>query len=339
VYGGDGNYQGLFRFNSVNDAIAPLVEEVPRWVASAQALLSEPLPDIEPGEQCTSPYECPFLNHCAPNRDEGFPLRILPRITKKLAADLQEQGITDVRDIREDQLTSPSHIRVWRATLTGKPFIDKSICEVLKSHAYPRYYLDFETIGFAVPRWKDTRPFQQTPFQWSCHIEPEFGVIEHKEFLETSGDDPTWPFLKSLLGALGDAGPIFVYSSFEKTILKSLITKFPGLEARIEEIIERLVDLYPITVQHYYHPDMRGSWSIKSVLPTISADLDYTEVGEVQDGGMAQQAYLELISLDLPMARRASLEHDLLEYCKLDTLAMVKLEQFLENAPAIQLDC
>lgn len=338
VYAGDNNYIGLFKHNSITDTIAPLIEQIPSWVETAQGMLSGDTPDIEPGAQCTSPYDCPFMNHCSPKRNEGYPITILPRISKKQVQEFKESGILDVREIPEGQLTNPTHLQVWRATVTGKPEVNPSISAILRKYPYPRFYLDFETIGFAVPRWKGTRPFQQIPFQWSCHIERTCGPLEHKEFLDTSGDNPTWEFIKALLSAVGDSGPIFVYSSFEKTVLTRIIDSHPLLATRIEDMIARLVDLYPLTVKNYYHPDMRGSWSIKQVLPTVSPELNYHDVGSVQDGGMAQQAYLGLIGVELSEKRKESLRHDLLEYCKLDTLAKVKLEHFLENAANNQRD-
>lgn len=338
VYAGDDNYQELFKRNSITDTIAPFIEQVPSWIEAAQNMLPDDTPDIEPGVQCTSPYDCPFMNHCAPKRNEGYPITILPNIRQKQVNSFKERGILDVRDIPEGQLTNPAHLQVWRATVTGKPEVNPSISAILRKYPYPRFYLDFETIGFAVPRWKNSRPFQQIPFQWSCHIKRTCGPLEHREFLDTSGEDPTWAFIKALLNTVGDVGPIFVYSSFEKTVLTQIISLYPLLAARIEDVIARLVDLYPLTVKNYYHPDMKGSWSIKRVLPTVSSELNYHDVGAVQDGGMAQQAYLTLINSDTPEKCKEALRHDLLEYCKLDTLAMVKLEHFLENAANNQRD-
>jgi predicted RecB family nuclease len=330
VYDGKGDYKGLFKQESITDSISPMVAKVRTWVNSAIKVLDNPLPEIAVGDQCFSPYECPFIEQCAPNRDRGYPVTILPRITKKQVDQFKEVGISDIRQIPEGELTNPSHLQVWRATVSGKPELNPNIGAILKKYPYPRFYLDFETIGFAVPIWKDTRPFQQLPFQWSCHIERSEIQLDHKKSLNTSGDDPSWDFIKTVLSAVEESGPIFVYSSYEKTILTALAERFLGLEARISDVIARLVDLYPLTVKNYYHPQMRGSWSIKSVLPTISG-LNYKDVGEVQDGVMAQQAYLELISKDTPSNRRESLKHDLLEYCKLDTQAMVELEHFLES--------
>ena len=105
----------------------------------------------------------------------------------------------------------------------------------------------------------------------------------------------------------------------------------PDLATPLQAIRERLVDLYPLMKAHYYHPAMHGSWSIKAVLPTIAPELDYARLGEVQDGGAAQIAYLEAIKPETPPERREQLREDLLAYCNFDTLALVKLVQFLSH--------
>jgi hypothetical protein len=56
-----------------------------------------------------------------------------------------------------------------------------------------------------------------------------------------------------------------------------------------------LVDLLPITRSHYYHPTQHGSWSIKAVLPAMVPELGYDALGGVQNGGQAQEAYLEAV--------------------------------------------
>jgi predicted RecB family nuclease len=191
--------------------------------------------------------------------------------------------------------------------------------------------LDFETIQFAVPIWKGTRPYQQLPFQWSCHVEPKPGEFRHEEFLDTTGQSPLTSFIKKLVACLGENGPIFVYSHFERTILGQLAEMYPDQAQKIQKVIERLVDLFPLAKEHYYHPQMKGSWSIKSVLPTIAPDLDYGSIEEVQDGTAAQIAYLEVIDPQTDEVRKLELSKQMLEYCKLDTLAMVRLVRFFED--------
>ena len=80
---------------------------------------------------------------------------------------------------------------------------------------------------------------------------------------------------------------------------------------------------------NYYHPDMRGSWSLKAVLPTFALDLDYSALEEIREGTAASNAYLEAIDSRTSPHRREELRVRLLEYCRLDTEAMVRLVRFL----------
>lgn len=153
-------------------------------------------------------------------------------------------------------------------------------------------------------------------------------------FLDLSGTDPSRPLAEALIAACDAEGPIFVYNiAFERRVITELMNRFPLLETPLSRLRDRLVDLLPITRQSYYHPDMRGSWSIKAVLPTIAPELDYARLDGVQDGGMAQAAYFEAIADATPQTRRDQIEAELQKYCSLDTYAMVRLWQFLAGRP------
>ena len=206
--------------------------------------------------------------------------------------------------------------------------------EFANALGYPRYYLDFETVGFAVPIWKGTRPYEALPFQWSCHIDAgSRQPLLHREFLDSSGEPPMRRCAETLIEVLGAAGPVLMYTGYERRVINELAARYPDLEASLHAIRERLIDLHPVTKQHYYHPAMLGSWSIKAVLPTIAADLRYDSLGEVQDGLGAQSAFLEAIGPGTTAARRGKLRQDLLDYCRHDTLAMVRLVEFFAGSP------
>jgi predicted RecB family nuclease len=179
--------------------------------------------------------------------------------------------------------------------------------------------------------WAGTRPYQSLPFQWSCHIEQANGDIDHAEFLDRSGEPPMRLLAEALLATLGNRGPIFSYTGFEKGVISGLSDMFPDLSASLRAVVGRLVDLHKITKEHYYHPAMRGSWSLKAVLPTVAPDLRYDALDEVQHGYAAGLAYLEVIDAATDTARRDELIDALLEYCKLDTLALVRLARFLQQ--------
>jgi hypothetical protein len=327
VYPGGGQYDGLLFHADVTAEVQAIKPHVPEWVAQFQEMLAGEIPAIEVGPQCTDPFECPFIEICWP-QEPDYPVGILPR-GRSVAEDLQAQGIIDIRDIPESYLENPLHERVREVTTTGQTYIDPAIREYLNSLPYPRFYLDFETIGTAVPIWPGTRPYQtHLPFQWSLHIEREPGMMEHAEFLDLSGDNPMRPLAEDLLDALGDTGPVFVYSHFEKSVLHQIGTFHPDLTDRLEAAIARLEDLLPLMRTHYYHPDMKGSWSIKAVLPTVAPELNYANLEEVQDGGAAQAAYLEACELKEGSERYEALRGSLLKYCELDTLALVKIVWF-----------
>jgi predicted RecB family nuclease len=299
VYQGDGRYDGLFAEADVTEPVYERFGALPDLVDRARATLAElDEPLIAIGPHCRTPHACLFHQHCAPVVD---------------------------------------------ATAAAEaPFVGAGLREFADALGYPRYYLDFETVGFAVPIWKGTRPYETLPFQWSCHIDAggarlpaqlpvaraQASGLLHAEFLDLSGEPPMRRCAETLLETLGTTGPILMYTGYERRVINELAQRYPDLAAGLHAIRERLVDLHPVTKQHYQHPAMQGSWSMKAVLPTIAPDLSYESLGEVQNGLAAQVAYVEAIKPETSAARRAKLRRDLSDYCRQDTLAMVRLVEF-----------
>ena len=334
-YQGDGNYQGLFHHEKLDDMVFPLLEMVPNWVKEARSTLSGEEPSIEIGSQCNDPFECPFKAYCS--RDSGIPeqpafsLDVMYRMQATIKDELRSKGFEDALQVPAEFLNETQQW-IQRVSQTGVAELLPLAAKILDDLPYPRYYLDFETITLAVPRWAKTRPYStQVPFQWSCHIETTQGQLQHEMFLSVTGDDPRRACAETMIAALGTHGPVFVYfQSFEKSRIAELAKLFPDLSDALLAINQRVVDLLPIARKNYYHPDMKGSWSIKAVLPTIAPDLDYTQL-IVGGGGDAQEAYREIVHPDTPDARKQALTEGLREYCTLDTLAMVRLVWFFQG--------
>jgi hypothetical protein len=284
------------------------------------------MPEVPLGQQCTTPYECPFLDYCWP-RDSAYPVSGLGGSRKKLGVWVMD-GYHDIRDVPSSQISSETQLRIHRVTLEGRPELLPGARTFARELAYPRFYLDFETIGPAIPVWPGTRPYQALPFQWSCHIERAGGVIEHAEFLDLDGRPPMRALAEALIEALETNGPVLMYTSFERRVIRDLVTLFPDLTEPLTAIEARLLDLHPVTKINYYHPDMLGSWSIKAVLPTVAPDLDYSELDEIQEGTAASAAYLEAIDPGTALQRREEIREKLLKYCKYDTEAMLRLLHF-----------
>lgn len=331
IYPGGGDYRGLLIYVDVTETVSELEDGVQEWISAASATLSGDDPRTAPGKQCHDPFDCPFLNHCTPVADpDSFPPEILPR-NMGLALQLREEGYTDLRDVPEARLNNPVHLRIWNVTRSGQAYINDEAARILTELSWPRYYVDFETIQFAVPIWAGTRPYQQIPFQWSCHIENSAGEVRHLSFLADGTGDPRRSFAESLVAALGMGGAIIVYNAaFERGRMEELAEAFPDLALDLRAAIVRIVDLLPIVRDHYYHPGMCGSWSIKAVLPTIAPELAYDDLA-VAHGGMAQVAFTELLRPDLTHERRAELREGLLKYCERDTWAMVRIAHFLQE--------
>lgn len=329
VYPGDGQYDGLLTEVDITDDVAALAGEVPQWIGAAQAVLTGSEPDIQTGRQCTKPFECPFLDYCNPPGSTEYPVENLPGIGVRKLRELREVGIREARDIPPAMIDSPRMERAYQAVVTGAAQIDRAQAQVLRDLPYPRHYLDFETISFAVPAWAGTRPYQVFPFQWSIHVEMAPGELQHHGFLDLSGDCPARACMTALIERLATPGPVLVYTGYEKSVLTEMSRFLPDLSDHLMAIVARLVDLHPIAKATYYHRDMQGSWSIKAVLPTIPGAPRYDALAEVHDGLQAQSAYLEAIHPHTSADRRKEIHANLANYCRLDTLAMVVLADHL----------
>lgn len=325
IYMGEGDYRGLLKDSMQNEAIGPIVLTRAEVVALARSTLEGPEPERETGPHCTDPFTCQFQDYCNRGRDlPAWPISILPNTGASLAQKWAEQGIVELTALREDDLASPLHRRIHRSTSTGEVFHDVEAARAATAHwQAPRVYLDFETIAFAAPRWRGTRPYEQVPFQFSVHVEDQLGGIVHREFLDLSGGDPSRACAEALVQAVPKDGVLIAYNaSFERECIRRLAQLFPDLAPDLFSMANRLVDLLPVAKNCWYHPDQRGSWSIKAVLPTIAPELGYENLA-VADGSAAQLAYAEATNPATEQARRAELDQALRAYCERDTAAMV----------------
>jgi hypothetical protein len=184
VYPGDENYAGLLRVEDITRAVRKRMGEVRPRVDTLRGMLALDEPMIATGDHCSTPFSCPFTNYCRAGEPPApeFPISLLPRGGKVVEA-LHEEGFRDLREVPADRFEKPLHKRVHKATQTGEAILDPKAARILKRLGYPRAYLDFETIAFGVPRWAGTRPYQQIPFQWSCHLEDRDGSIRELSFL------------------------------------------------------------------------------------------------------------------------------------------------------------
>jgi hypothetical protein len=315
---------------SVRDQMPRLLNDVaamrvPLWAAAP--------PDIAVGPHCRKPYVCPFYGTCHVGGTE-HPIDTLPRMTPRLRRDLAALKVVDLRDIPDDfEGLSVLQRRVRDCARSGMPFVDPALKQSLEAIPYPIHFLDFETCNPALPIIPGTRPFQQTPFQWSDHILASDGTMSHREYLHLDRSDPCRPLAEALVDALRDSGAIVVYSGFEERMMRGLAAAIPGLSAVLLEMVEnRIVDLYKLIHEHYYHPAFRGSFSIKDVLPVVAGGEGYDALF-IKDGSQAALAFIEMTDPKKPAELRTALRDGLLAYCRLDTEAMTRLFRTLKEDP------
>jgi hypothetical protein len=299
-------YDGLLIDTDVTTEVEDLLSGLPQLADDARMTLEGCEPDVTTGDHCTLPHDCPFQAYCR----------------------AAEPPTTDYRAPRRKSA------QILEAIETGIPYRDHAgAAKTMEAWAWPRYFLDFETIGHTVPVWIGEHPFEQAPFQFSCHVQERDGSLAHRGFLDLTGDDPTRACAEALLATLGSivstGGSIVTYSGFERRCLQTLARHCPDLAPQLQQLETRIVDLLPVVRESFYHRDMLGSYSIKSVLPALVPDLSYASLVGVKDGLMAQAAYLEATSPDTSTDRRDQIQQELTDYCSLDTVAMVRVAEGL----------
>ncbi len=341
AYLGDDNYEGLFRQMDVTAQIEVKKALVPIWLEEAREVIKNGMPVLVTGGQCKKPHDCSFKAFCETLDPPGpeHPIELLPDsggkgLAKKLKA---EKGYVSVLEPQPFEFTGANtalYLRIQKAHREGMAVLEPGADKFMAALPYPRYYFDFEGIDLPVPRWAAVRPYEQIAFQWSCHIERSPGVFEHHAFLDVTGDDPTLPCIEKMREVIDpeDNGPILVfYQTYEKGRLEGMVVRHPEHADLVNGYIGRLVDLHPLVKHHFYDPRMKGSFSIKKVLPVIAPDLDYKDLEEVQEGTGAQIAYLNLAFEAMEPADWERLRKNALLYCDQDTWAMVELGYFLEG--------
>lgn len=322
----------LFAIQSINEEVLANQDFVAGKIAELKDVIKlKEAPVIDIGAHCGDPYPCDFTGHCWQHVPENSVFDI-SRLNGEKKFDLYSRGIVRFEDITEDVVLNDNQQLQVTSYLNKTDHIDKEgIREFLKNISHPIYFLDFETFMPAIPLYDQSRPYQQIPFQYSLHYKKKrTSEAQHFEFLAFPDGDPRIPFIEQLLKETKAPGDILTYNqAFEKTRLKELAADFPKYANDLEERISRIKDLMtPFMQKLYYRPSMNGSYSIKSVLPALIPELSYDDLA-IGNGGDASVSFEQMIYDKVN--DHSELRNNLLEYCKLDTFAMVKILEHLEN--------
>jgi hypothetical protein len=285
---------------------------------------------VDIGPHCEDPYECDFSGHCWKHIPEDSVFSLAGPGTNPY--DLYHQGYLRLAEVPPEMLT-PKHRFQQEYLRDQKDRVDKeAVRDFLSTLWYPLAFLDFETINPAVPLFDGTRPYQKVPYQYSLHlIEQEGSEVVHREFLLDPPDDPRRPLAEQLLRDIPPEACLLAFNaSFEGQLLDALAKWFPDLAKRINPMRENLLDIAgPFRRREVYDWRMNGSYSLKKVLPVMIPEMSYEGL-EIQNGGMVGGAYFSMLGSQDPTERQR-LRQALLDYCRQDTLAMVKILEKLKS--------
>lgn len=325
---GVGEYGGLLAHVNVSEQVEAWVSKVPKWIRAMHKTLKGDEPKIAPGKHCIKPFTCPFQSYCSPEVS-SYPVDELN--DKALVTKLRAAGYSDLRKVPKSRLSKTKHLRIRRATKTGRAVLEPKAAKILANVDYPRYYLSFGTIQFAVPIWSSTGAYMELPVQWACHIEDKAGGIRHMAYLATDTGNPQREFAEKLIHCLRGHGPVFVYhQTFEAYLLLGLTTILFDLAPALNSIIQRMVALLPIAQKHYYHRDMHGSWLIKNVLPTIAPELAYDDLA-LTNSDRVSLAHIKINDPATSASERQRLRQNLLDYRARESLALVRLAHYFQG--------
>ena len=286
-------------------------------------------PGILPARHCNSPYECEFWEYCTREMPEFWVLN-LSGIGQNKLNDLAALNIQDIRDIPESFQLSPIQERIKTCVINQEEYLSPVLESELTDVDYPIHFLDFETVGSGIPRYPLTRPYQSIPFQWSDHTLFDDGTLEHREYLCNEDKDPREEFATTLLECLGEKGTVFTYTNYEEGIINQLADHLPLLRDQLLPVLDRFKDLHALIKGHFYHSRFYGSFSLKSVLPTLVTGMNYKNLA-IQGGEEASLEYLKMLDPSTSHEEKETIREALLTYCGQDTLAMVKIREELLN--------
>lgn len=328
----------LFKIVDITNEVISLQSNIPNILKEFETYLEdrENEPNIDIGKQCNNPYVCDAKEYCwkVQRNIPDYSIFNIFNLGSKKQIELYSRGVINIDDIPDNfDMTAIQKASVENYK-SKQTYIDKSsIKEFVNNLTYPIYHLDFETYQQAIPKYKGLKPYEQIPFQYSLHIEYEDGRLEHKEYLAQDSVDSRYELALDLCNDIPNDVTILAYNmSFEKGVIKRLSTLFEELSEHLLAINDNMQDLMiPFQKKWYVTPHMNGSYSIKYVLPALVPEFEkaYKELDGVQNGSQAMNAFARLSSLD--EKEKQKLRNSLLEYCKLDTLAMVKILEKLKK--------
>ncbi|MFW2390008.1 MAG: DUF2779 domain-containing protein [Polyangiales bacterium] len=324
----------LFIRADISEEVARLRDGISREAGAQLKMLAGTLPVIAPGEHCTSPYECPFLDRCIdPLFAPRHPIEDFNGIRKTTLDELREAGAETIDEVPSDFPLKPAWARHRTAVIRDELVVEPGLGEALAGYRYPIAMLDFETVAPALPVWNGCSPFGAVPAQFSVHTVHEDGRVSHAHYLAEGQGDPRPGVAEALVRALDGAETILAWSAHvERGCIDKLIAASPAEAPALLQARDKIEDLLPVVRNHVYHPGFQGSFSIKNVVAALLPEHAYDGL-DIADGQAASSNLETLLCRpeELPKGQGAALREQLCAYCEHDTAVMVELLRFLRR--------
>jgi len=323
---------GPDRLFDVIHTTAEVLARVAQFETAADPLATVLFHDTPPAPALVSSCrDCAFFDDKCLGVGLACTVLEIPGLHHKKLKRLSAEGIIDLSRVPNDLNLNDRQERAKKAALSGDTIVDSGLGKALRAISWPCYYLDFETVATVLPLYQGHACHQQVLTQFSIHHRDAIdSEPRHSEYLADSAKDCQEELAEALIDALGQQGSIIVYSSFEQTRVKALLAAFSDLAGPLQAILNRLVDLHSVISDYVYHPDFRGSFSIKKVVPALVPDLSYKDLA-VRDGDTAITRFARMARGEITAPEIESTRQQLLDYCKLDTFAMLRLHEALST--------
>ena len=315
---GDIDIKSLFMKTDITEKVEEVINTVPGNIERLLSYVSKDMPDNK-HKFCSKPTKCDLREICWDHLPEHNILELHGLWFSK-AEPFMDEGKLSILDLPDTFFEKHKHTIQKNAISSGEPQIDhKKIREFKETLTYPLSHFDFETLGTQIPLHDGLNPWGKFAFQYSIHVD-DGKKIKHYEFLASDDKDPQEALVKQLIKDMPTTGSIVTFNmGFEKGILRDLGKRFPAYADKLNDMIKRVVDLQTVFKNfHYHHPAQKGSNSLKAVLPVFSYK-NHSDL-EISDGTEAFSAFYDKYYLGKKGSRQA-----LLDYCALDTLAMVEI--------------
>lgn len=327
----------LFVTEAINGRVRGLYPQISEIISAQAAMLEGPLPEVAVGEHCDEPKTCPFKDRCWPalprhHVDTFYGLR------REKSAQLGAQALTLVDEVPPSFPLTLIQQRQQRSVQSGELQVEGSLAGALAQFRGRVAYLAFETVSPSIPVWEGLGPWNLHPVQFSCHITSPDGGLEHREWLGDGLEDSRAAMAQALVEALEGADVVVTYDQgFKKTCFEAITAAAPEMARRIRAISSKTCDLLPVVRDHVYHPDFLGSFTLKAVLPALVPGFSYESL-EVSEGQTASALLHRLLFLGEPRkpAQREGLRQSLRDHCAMDTLALVRLKERLDELAEAQ---